>query len=1067
MLALLLAVPVTGSGAPQSFGRFDAMRAMARTAGNNLVAHVAPETGAYDFIDATGSAVLAADDASREPEVRARGFLERYGAVLGMTTNERRGGAGVFRVRDVYRDPAGNEHVRLNQIHRGIAVFGGAVVVHMNARGITGVSGTFVPTAGLARDARVSSSRARRTALNAVAKAYATSKLAVETTKPAIYRSGLIEGRPGETRLAHEVVVTGPHIRDQVMVDATTGLLLLRMEQIHTARDRIAYSPEYDPHNPDMFALRREGDPDTHIPPVDNLFRFSGQVYDLFANAFGRDSYDNRGHTMRTVYLINENCPNAYWNGSTTNYCPAFDLDDVVAHEWGHAYTEYTHGLVYRCEPGALNESYSDIWGETVDLLNGEDGIGGSNNDQPYPDGQRWIVGEDFGPAQEVLLRDMWDPARLGSPGKVSDEEFWCDPLGDSGGVHFNSGIPNHGYAMLVDGKTYNGRTVRGIGLNKAAHIYYQAMLAYQTPTTKFGGHARALQASCDDLAGVNLKALVSGQPSGERIGSSDCAQVASMIAATEMMKAPVQCAFEPLLSPEPQPICPAAQVVLNETWESGTDGWTFGHEGVTEDFPNFDWLLRAGLPDGRKGHAAFAPDVNGGVCGESAGDWSGQFWMDSPEVTIPQSAPDLTLRFDHWVGTEGVDGGNVAASINGGDFALLDTYTFNEPNGTIPTLVPDLANNTNPKAGEVAWFTGDPGEVTGSWGTTLADLSEVVAPGDRIRLRFDFGIDGCGGVIGWYVDDIAIYSCPELPLPELSVSGYSDPDPDRSVTFNWTRPGGAVGPDEIQRSRLGELTLLSDDAESGTDGWTITTNGVGILGWQTSELKANSGLSSFAARAVDPLIAGESILELDKPIVVPKRGETTLEWFDWYASEGDDAAIVDIHDGKSWVVVKKQVKAVGAQESAPGFLQDPFESQKIDLGRFAGKPVRLRFRYTVGAENRARSTSIFGWHVDDIVVRTALWETVSKPRAALARVANLVDGKHFFRVRTAYRTGFGTITPGPWSKPASVTVKGKTAVEGSKDGRRTLPATGVGAPGIALILFLVAAGGVRVLRRT
>ena len=64
-------------------------------------------------------------------------------------------------------------------------------------------------------------------------------------------------------------------------------------------------------------------------------------------------------------------CPNANWNGATTNYCNGVTSDDVVAHEWGHAYTQFTHDLIYQWQPGALNESYSDIWGETVDLING------------------------------------------------------------------------------------------------------------------------------------------------------------------------------------------------------------------------------------------------------------------------------------------------------------------------------------------------------------------------------------------------------------------------------------------------------------------------------------------------------------------------------------------------------------------------------------------------------------------------------------------------------------------------------------------------------------------------
>ena len=69
------------------------------------------------------------------------------------------------------------------------------------------------------------------------------------------------------------------------------------------------------------------------------------------------------------------NCPNANWNGRTTNYCNGVTADDVVAHEWGHAYTQYNSGLIYQWQPGALNESYSDIWGETIDLINDrEDG---------------------------------------------------------------------------------------------------------------------------------------------------------------------------------------------------------------------------------------------------------------------------------------------------------------------------------------------------------------------------------------------------------------------------------------------------------------------------------------------------------------------------------------------------------------------------------------------------------------------------------------------------------------------------------------------------------------------
>ncbi|MGH3307589.1 MAG: M4 family metallopeptidase, partial [Nocardioides sp.] len=94
-------------------------------------------------------------------------------------------------------------------------------------------------------------------------------------------------------------------------------------------------------------------------------------------------------------------------------------------------------------------------------------------------DSYRWLMGEDstaFGGA----IRDMWSPNCHGDPGKVSDAEYYC-ATDDGGGVHSNSGVPNHGYALLVDGGSYNGVTVSGLGMDKSAAIYWRAMTEYQT----------------------------------------------------------------------------------------------------------------------------------------------------------------------------------------------------------------------------------------------------------------------------------------------------------------------------------------------------------------------------------------------------------------------------------------------------------------------------------------------------------------------------------------------------------------------------------------------------------
>src|SRR5262249_50111653 len=137
---------------------------------------------------------------------------------------------------------------------------------------------------------------------------------------------------------------------------------------------------------------------------------------------------------------------------------------DVDAHELTHAITERTAHLFYYMQSGALNESFSDIFGETVDQTFSD---GAGDNDDPTV---KWKIGEDLAGG---ALRDMMDPTVFGDPGKLSDPQFACiDPQelgGDRGGIHHNSGVPNHAYALMADGGAYNGITVTGIGLDKAA----------------------------------------------------------------------------------------------------------------------------------------------------------------------------------------------------------------------------------------------------------------------------------------------------------------------------------------------------------------------------------------------------------------------------------------------------------------------------------------------------------------------------------------------------------------------------------------------------------------------
>jgi hypothetical protein len=245
----------------------------------------------------------------------------------------------------------------------------------------------------------------------------------------------------------------------------------------------------------------------------------------------------------------------------------------------------------------------------------------------------RWLVGEDssaFGGA----IRDMWDPTCLGAPGKVTDEEYFCS-TGDNGGVHVNSGVPNHGFSLLVDGGAFNGQSIAPIGLVKAAHLYYRAMTVYQGPASGFAEHADALEQSCTDLVGMPLNALTGGV-SSEVFSPADCAEVEKMIEAVELRTPPTQCNFQPLLAQNPPDRCAAdtRQVdIFRDTFESSPVGWTASHTTPSASFTSRDWEWVGSLPD-RAGSAFFGVDPDIGAC-TTASDESGVLHLASPSISL------------------------------------------------------------------------------------------------------------------------------------------------------------------------------------------------------------------------------------------------------------------------------------------------------------------------------------------------------------------------------------------------------------------------------------------------
>ena len=1044
--SVFISAPQTNAAEPAARAAAnEALSELQRSVQAPIVTQAAPETGSYSFIRAEGTGVLTADNPLAKPEERARVFLGTNGALLGMNANERsvignpgqaaKGAApaSTLQVAQIFTDGLGATHVKFSQMYGGLKVFGAEVIVHMNDRGITAVNGNFIPDLALDPRPVLSEAAAAEKALESVAKAKSVSagQLVVGETELAIYRTGLLEGYAGKNVLAYGVKISdGQEPLEQVWISATTGAELIRIPLKQEALYRRVYSPRYDSSDPDMFVVRDENDPiPSPVPQIEGLFQFSGQTYNMFASAFGRDSFGGMGEVMRTVYLVNSICPNAYWDGATTNYCPEVDGDDVVAHEWGHAYTQFTHNLVYSFQSGALNESYSDIWGETVDLHNGMDGEGGANNAQPGPAGQRWKIGEDvsgLGP-----LRDMWTPTLNGDPDRVSSPSYFCAST-DGGGVHTNSGVPNHAYAIIVDGKTFNGQTVTGIGFTKAMHIYFRAMSVYQHSTTNFPHHAQSLLASCNDLAqaGTNLNAFsmtsANGTPSGQVITVADCGEVRKAIAAVEMQTRPVQCNFGPLLDPNTPADCQANTLLFGEDWETGMDGWTLLSEGEFAGWPGFNFILDGSLPAGRPGTAAFAWGFGGGVCGDPNGDYSGKFSITSPTITAGPSDNDLQLSFDQFIASEFlVDGGNVLISVNGGAFQLIPqaNYTFNGPPSQL-RAAPPVDQNTNPKAGQFAWSGADP-EVP-AFGTTKADLSSLVQPGNTFKLRFEFGLDGCGGNQGWYVDNIRVFNCPLLEAPTLSTGpGYQNPDPDGRYELMWTRPVGATGPDTLQVSKTSCAPLVFDNAEAGMTQWTVSTAGAYAgLNWSNAPAgeKPQHNSQTFRARAAEGVANASAIMTYHQPIVMPAGGTTTLRFLHWYLGEGDDGAFVEVSEnGTNWTALFSDFRSELAPIAGEFFGTEPLFVKQVNLTPYNGRTIQLRFRHFVGPDNRAGS-SPFGWYVDNITIENENWTDVITTPNTSVLITGQPAGTRCYRVRTTYT--FGTEqAPSPYSAPVTVNV--------------------------------------------
>lgn len=208
--------------------------------------------------------------------------------------------------------------------------------------------------------------------------------------------------------------------------------------------------------------IRDEEGPKTGDVAADEAYDGLGTTYELYEQAFGRNSLDDHGLPLIGTVHYRQGWDNAMWDGTQMvfgdgdgQYFNRFTLAiDVIGHELTHGVTQYTAGLDYQDEPGALNESFSDVFGSLVKQYS-------NNQDAASAD---WMIGEGLftarvqsgDPSHPAALRSMLHPGTgyndpvLGKDPQPDNMRNYDHTKEDNGGVHINSGIPNRAFALTA-----------------------------------------------------------------------------------------------------------------------------------------------------------------------------------------------------------------------------------------------------------------------------------------------------------------------------------------------------------------------------------------------------------------------------------------------------------------------------------------------------------------------------------------------------------------------------------------------------------------------------------------
>jgi Zn-dependent metalloprotease len=240
----------------------------------------------------------------------------------------------------------------------------------------------------------------------------------------------------------------------------------------------------------------------TGDPCVDEAYEGLGATYSFYWEAYHRNSIDDEGLELDATVHYDVKYNNAFWNGERMvfgdgdgEFFNRFTISlDVIGHELTHGVTEDEAKLVYVYQPGALNESISDVFGSLVKQF----------KLQQTADQADWLIGAGLftEKVQGVALRSMkapgtaFDDRVLGKDPQPGHMKDFVHTSEDSGGVHINSGIPNHAFYLVA---THLG----GHAWEKAGRIWYETVRDPRLRTTaSFRAFALLTVANADRLYG-------------------------------------------------------------------------------------------------------------------------------------------------------------------------------------------------------------------------------------------------------------------------------------------------------------------------------------------------------------------------------------------------------------------------------------------------------------------------------------------------------------------------------------------------------------------------------------